>query len=323
MRTAWAAFAAGIALAAGCRTPQGQPRETGGVAALANPALYVLGRAQDGGLPHLGCERESCCAAARRSGRRETPACLGLHDGRHGKLYLFEATPAIEQQVALLHELGSIEGRGRAPVDGLFVTHAHLGHYLGLAWLGREVAASQRTPLFVTPRFAQWLRDNGPWSQLVDLEQVELRATEPGGAVELTADLVVESLAVPHRDEFSDTVAFRIRGPRRTVLFCPDVDAWTRHAGLLDRLLEGVDVAYLDATFYDGRELPDRIRAEIPHPPMLDTMDRLAARAAAKPGTIRFLHFNHTNPAWNDPGVADSVRARGFGIAEVGERVDL
>ena len=286
-------------------------------------SLFVLGRAQDGGLPHLGCERESCCGAARRSGRVETPAALGIHLAASNQLFLVEATPAIEPQIALLHRLVGATGRGRRPVDGVLVTHAHLGHYLGLAWLGREVASTSRLPLFVSERFASYLRTNGPWSQLIDLEQIVPQPFAPGARFMLTEGVEVEAIAVPHRDEFSDTMAFKIRGPHHTVLFCPDIDAWGRHAGLLETLMDGVDVAYLDATFYDGRELPERVRAEIPHPPMLDTMARLAEVAREHPGRVRFIHLNHTNPAWNEAGLRAAIEAKGFRIAEVGERVEL
>ncbi|MBI5850544.1 MAG: MBL fold metallo-hydrolase [Planctomycetes bacterium] len=307
------------------------PAVLSALAACASPAtldeggleLFVLGRAQDGGLPHLGCEREACCAAARRSGRIETPACLGIHDPASGALWLVEATPAIEAQVAALHAMTGTRERGRRPVDGLLVTHAHLGHYLGLAWLGREVAATEAMPLFVSTRFAEYLRTNGPWSQLVALAQVEPRPFAPGSRFVLRDGLEIEAISVPHRDEFSDTVAFKVRGPRRTVLFCPDVDAWDRHEGLLERLLDGVDVAYLDATFFDGRELPERVRAEIPHPPMVDTMARLEGFAREHAGAVRFIHLNHTNPAWNDDALRAAIEARGFAIAQVGERVLL
>jgi pyrroloquinoline quinone biosynthesis protein B len=285
--------------------------------------LFVLGRAQDGGLPHVGCDRESCCAQARRTGRVETPACLGIHDRQTGALALIEATPAVERQLALLHDLAGSPPRGRQPVDAVFLTHAHIGHYLGLAHFGREVASTQGLPVLGTPRMLAFLRAHGPWQQLVDLGQLDLRAVEPGGSVKLFGALTVEAIPVPHRDEYSDTVAYRIRGPERTVLFCPDVDAWGRHDGLLDRLLEGVDVAYLDATFYDGRELPERVRGEIPHPTMVDSMGRLEERVSSAPGSIRFLHLNHTNPAFHPGDIADSVLARGFGIAQVGERTGL
>ncbi|MCH2162295.1 MAG: MBL fold metallo-hydrolase [Phycisphaerales bacterium] len=285
--------------------------------------LYVLGSAQDGGLPHVGCEKP-CCVNARATGRVETPACLGIHDRHSGRLVLVEATPAVESQLATFYELTGVKGRGRQPVDAVLITHAHIGHYAGLIQFGREVASTREMPTYVTPSMAGFLRDNGPWSQLVELGQLDLVEITPGKQrFEPIEGLEVEAIAVPHREEFSDTVAFRFHGPEQTVLFCPDIDRWTVRQGLLEGLLEGVDVAYLDGTFYDGRELPGRNIADIPHPPIVDTMDRLAEDAKERPGRIRFLHINHSNPVYNDEAVIAEVEARGFGIARTGEKVDL
>lgn len=286
--------------------------------------LIVLGIAQDGGLPHLGCERD-CCRAARASGRVEYPASLGIVDRRAGqpKLLLVEATPRVEEQTALLHQLADVHGRGRTPVDAVMVTHAHIGHYLGLALFGREVVGAKNLPVFCSPRFADYLRGHGPWKQLVALEQIDVRAFEVGKPFEPWPGLQVRAIAVPHRDEFSDTMAYVIEGPSRRALFVPDVDAWERAPGLLEKLLEGVDVAYLDGTFYDGSELPERNLAEIRHPLILRTMDMLANVAQEHPGRIRFLHLNHTNPALHRADIRASIAARGFAIAEMGERVRL
>lgn len=291
---------------------------------LAHVELFVLGVAQDGGLPHLGCER-ACCANARASGRVEYPAALGVVDRRSGasKLLLVEATPRIEEQVALLHQLAGVHGRGRSPVDAVMVTHAHIGHYLGLALFGREVVGAQHLPVFCSPRFAGYLRGHGPWRQLVELEQIDVHAFAVGEPFEPWPGVSVEAVAVPHRDEFSDTMAYRITGPNQSVLFVPDVDAWERSPGLLQRLLEGVDVAYLDGTFYDGSELPERNLKEIRHPLIVRTMQRLADVAAQHPGRIRFLHLNHTNPALHDAGIRTDMLARGFAVAAMGERVRL
>jgi pyrroloquinoline quinone biosynthesis protein B len=284
--------------------------------------LVVLGIAQDGGRPHLGCEA-TCCESARRRGEVDFPACIGIHDRASDALLLIEATPAIEPQVAALHRTFGITGRGRRPVDALLLTHAHIGHYLGLAELGREVASTQALPVFVTPRFAAYLRANGPWSQLVALGEIDLREIDTTRTFEPIDGITVEAIPVPHRDEFSDTLAFRIRGPNRCVLFVPDVDSWDRHPGLLEELLEGVDVAYVDGTFYDGRELPGRDLREIPHPFVVDTMSRLSERAKALPASVRFLHLNHSNPLWLDESLAREVDERGFAVAKIGERVGL
>jgi len=118
-------------------------------------------------------------------------------------------------------------------------------------------------------------------------------------------------------------MAFRIRGPNKTVLFVPDIDSWRDDPGLLDRLVEGVDVAYLDATFYDGRELPGRDLSKVRHPFMIDTMQRLESQASERPGRFRFIHLNHTNPALHDEELRQSISARGFRIAAQGERVGI
>ena len=287
--------------------------------------LVVLGRAQDGGLPHVGCTRP-CCVEARASGRVETPACLGVIDRQEDRLVLIEATPAIDTQLALLQATAGQGDRERNPVDAVLLTHAHIGHYLGLAHFGREVASTKSTPVHLSPRFAEFLRSNGPWSQLVELDQIELMEFKPGSRFQPIPDLEVEAFPVPHRDEFSDTMAYKIHGPNRTVLFVPDIDRWdaeTVGADFIDRLFEGVDIAYIDATFYDGRELPGRNLLMIPHPPMIDSMDRFAERVKRKPGMIRFIHLNHTNPALHEPSVQETVRSRGFLIAVPGERVEL
>ena len=287
--------------------------------------LVVLGRGQDGGLPQLGCQKP-CCRSARAEGRWELPAALGLVDHDRGLLHLVEATPAIAQQVALLQDC--LVGRPlEAPLlDGLLLTHAHIGHYLGLAQLGREVAATDRLPLHVSSRVASFLKQNQPWAQLVELNQVQLECFEPGRSFELTPDVAVEPIPVPHRDEFFDTVAFKFRGPRSSVLFLPDIDRWddpTLGEGFLEDLLCDVSLAFVDGTFYDGRELPGRDLAVIPHPPIVDTIERLADLARRRPGLIRFIHLNHTNPLLHEPQLREQLEARGFGLATMGQRISL
>ena len=293
-------------------------------APVADVELFVLGTAQDGGLPHFGCE-QPCCTNARETGRVLFPTALGVVDrrGNAPRLLLVEATPRIEEQVALLHELAAVHGRGRQPVDAVLTTHAHLGHYLGLAWFGREVAGSKQVPVHCSPRFGSFLRGHAPWKQLVALQQIDVREFALGEPFAPWPGLSVQAIAVPHRDEFSDTVAFVLKGPRQSVLFVPDIDAWEKAPGLLERLLDGVDVAYLDGTFFDGRELPDRDIAEIPHPLMVRTMERLAEVAQRQPRRIRFLHCNHSNPVLHDAAMRAMVESRGFAIAEPGERVTL
>ncbi len=283
---------------------------------------WLLGRMQDGGLPHLGCEAP-CCADARSRGVVEHPCSLGIRDRRSGDLLMIEATPAIEPQMAMLHELAGGSRRPRRPVDALMLTHAHIGHYAGLMHLGQEVAAVDRVPVHCTVRMADFIQRNAPWSGVEAGGHIVLHAHDPGEAgvvaFEPLPGLRVEAIRVPHRDDYSDTVAFKVRGPSQCLLWAPDVDQWGRHEDLLDGLLADVDLAYLDATFFSEDECPGRDLSKIPHPFMAETMELLADRAAGSPGSLRFMHFNHTNPVLHDRDLANVVVERGFAIAEVGD----
>ncbi len=312
-------FALATVVLIGCGAPPPNPRASD--AGANGVELVVLGVAQDGGVPHLGCERV-CCAAARLRGEHLYPASLGLR-AADGRLLLVEATPAIDAQVALLHRTFGVSGRGRRPVDAILLTHAHIGHYLGLAQLGREVAGAPGVEVWVSPRFARFLRENGPWSQLVQLGQIVLREFAPGARFSPLPGIEVTALPVPHRDEYSDTMAYVLHGPRRSALFVPDIDRWENASSVFRAALQAADVAFLDGTFFDGSELPGRDLDEIPHPPMVRTMEWLADRAAAAPGALRFLHFNHTNPVLRDAQAASAVRALGFALAQRGDTVTL
>lgn len=306
-------------LAYGCRTSRtslgaGEP-------ARSRFEVVVLGVAQDGGVPHVGCSK-ACCRRARRERWALLPACIAVHDREDNKLLLVEATPGIEAQLALLHRLTG-QNRGRCPVDAVMITHAHIGHYTGLMHFGKEVAATDRVPVHVSPRMASFLRNNGPWGQLVQQKQIDIREFTPGERFTPLPGITVEAVLVPHRDEYSDTMAFRIFGPKRAVLFVPDIDSWEKQPGLLDTLLQDIDVAYVDGTFYDTKELPERIRSTIAHPPIVETMELLSSRAKNKPGSVRFIHVNHTNPVITDRKIQEGMSARGFRVARQGERIDI
>jgi pyrroloquinoline quinone biosynthesis protein B len=216
-------------------------------------------------------------------------------------------------------------------VDGVLLTHAHMGHYLGLAWFGYESVHTRGLPVWATPRMARFLRENGPWSQLVALGNVELRELQPGagargggGAVELGDSVAVRAVSVPHRDEYTDTVGFRIEGPRATVLYVPDTDSWDAWGDRLDEVLEGVDVALVDATFYSAGELPGREVSEIGHPLVTDSLERFGDAVHAGRLRVHFIHLNHSNPAL-DPRSPErrAIEAAGFHVAEEGEEIPL
>ena len=276
----------------------------------------VLGMAQDGGVPHIGCRQERCEAARRDPSRRERVASLGLVDG--DRRFLIDATPDLPSQVASLDP-----GRpgSRPIVDGILLTHAHIGHYTGLMYLGREALGASGVPVWATPRMARFLRENGPWSQLVALGNIALKEMEPGREMALTERLRVTPLLVPHRDELSDTVGFRIQGPSRALLYIPDIDKWERWDRGLPEEVAGVDWALLDGTFEDPAEVPGRSRAEIPHPLVGETVARLGP--PPRRAQVLFIHLNHTNRLLRDEAAVRSLGAKGFAVARDGQELEL
>jgi pyrroloquinoline quinone biosynthesis protein B len=246
--------------------------------------LVVLGIVQDGGLPHIGCQRPPCSDA--RAGLRaaEKVSCLGLVNRETGAAYLFDATPDMPAQMQALTG-------GRVP-DGIFLTHAHIGHYTGLMYLGKEALAARGVPVYGTRRMGEFLTANGPWSLLVKDGNIDLRALEPDRPLLLPGGVTVTAFTVPHRDEFTDTVGFRIEGPRAKALYVPDADRWEKWPRSIRDLADGVDLAFLDGTFASPREVASRDPATIPHPIMSATRDLLRGTRAR----VWFIHLNHTNP---------------------------
>jgi len=278
----------------------------GGVRA---PEAVVLGIGQDGGRPQIGCRR-ACCADA----DPVTPACLALI-GSDGRRWLIDATPAIGEQLRLLDSI--VPRESETPViDGVLLTHGHLGHFTGLAQLGREALAADGVPVWAQPRLRRVLESDAPWSLLAEHGHVVFR-DDP---VVLGGGLSVEVLPVPHRDEISETVAFRVEGPTGSVLWLPDIDSWELwERDVIDEVAR-VDVAYLDATFYDDGEL-DRDMSAIPHPRVVDTVRRFVDRAPELAARVRLVHLNHTNPVLREGSAERAfVERAGLSVAAPGDR---
>jgi pyrroloquinoline quinone biosynthesis protein B len=281
--------------------------------AASGPYAVVLGIAQDGGMPHAGCKQPLCAEARSDSTKRLHVASLGLVDPAAGKRFLVDATPDFAEQM---------ESLGGRP-DGILLTHAHIGHYLGLAQLGREVLGARRIPVYCTPSMAMFLRANKPWSRLVALENIAIHEVAPGSEVVLTENLRATPIRVPHRDEDSDTVAWLIRGPSRSILWLPDIDKWQKWDRSLATILEDLSlIAFVDGTFHSADEIPGRSIAEIPHPLASETAEILAPAPQAK-GRVFVVHLNHTNRLLWDADARAALEARGLGVAKEGQRIPL
>ena len=305
---------AGLLLTLGCVASSGSTS----VATSDAPYVIVLGVAQDGGYPQAGTGPGD----AWNPDRRRLVASLGIIDPASGERWLIEATPDFREQ---LHLLDLAAPGDRAPgLSGILLTHAHIGHYTGLMQLGHEVMGAQGVPVYAMPRMRRFLSTNGPWDQLVRFRNIELRPLEDGRALRLNERISITPFLVPHRDEYSETVGFRIEGPTRTVIFLPDIDKWERWDVPIEDVVAGADVAWLDGTFHMEGEIPGRDMAQIPHPFIVETMARFATADPDVRGRIRFIHLNRTNPVlWEGSDARRSVERAGFRVAGFLERVQL
>ncbi len=280
------------------------------------PWLIVLGTAQDAGVPQAGCQKDCCVWARADSSRRRLPACLGIVDPRSRKRWIIDCTPSFPEQLALL-DRHSDPSWGLA---GIFLTHAHMGHYVGLLQLGREVMGVKNLPVHVMPRIQEFLTRDAPWRLLVEHGNIDLKPMKEQVSIQLADDLQMTPILVPHRDELSETVCFRIDGPEKSGLHLPDIDAWTDWNQSAEEIVCGVDVAWLDGTFYDLSEVSHRNADKIPHPTIQQSMAFFSTLKYSQRSKIRFTHLNHTNPICRkDSSARLKLEAAGFNVAGEGE----
>ena len=284
------------------------------------PFIYILGVAQDAGYPQAGCYLPHCLPGWKNPELRRSATSLALVDPVTETKYLFEATPNLPEQ---LYKLETIASDTNYSLEGVFLTHAHMGHYTGLMYFGFESMSANNLSVYAMPRMRAYLRNNGPWSQLVTMNNISLKEIEDQQPVNFER-FSVTPILVPHRDEFSETVGYRIQGPLKTALFIPDIDKWEIWNRSITEEIHLVDYALLDATFFDGNELPGRDMADIPHPFVLESMELFSELSAADKAKVWFIHLNHTNPLLNSDSKAyQRVIEAGYNVAREGEKLGL
>jgi pyrroloquinoline quinone biosynthesis protein B len=284
--------------------------------------LVVLGTLQDGGMPHIGCEAKACRELIQHPDPTKKVVSLGLIDHDDQKNYLFEATPDISSQMSLLKELSSFQ-KDKIP-SGIFLTHAHMGHYTGLLQLGKEALGAKSATVFAMPKMKSFLKSHQPWSMLIDQKNIQVESLENETPKQLTTNINIIPVLVPHRDELSETVGYKIVGPNKTVLFIPDINKWSLWDKDILTQIKAVDYAFIDATFFDNSEVGYRDLSEIPHPFVIESMSLLEDLSKTDKEKVYFIHFNHTNPLVDTKSSASiQVISAGFQIASMGMQLEL
>ena len=284
-----------------------------------SPFIYVLGNVQDAGLPHIGCD-EKICVDAFNENKQHFVTSLALVDKKNNEYSLFDVTPDISEQLRIIEN--DLFNQFTLPKN-IFITHAHIGHYSGLMYFGREALGSKGVKVNVLPRMFDFVNDNAPWSQLVNLNNIALNKINFRDNIEINPNLTVIPIQVPHRDEFSETAAFLIIGPNKTALYLPDIDKWSKWSISIVEMLLNVDYAFIDASFYTNNEINRDIN-EIPHPLVIETIELFSDLSDYQRDKVYFIHMNHTNQML-DPNsdISGNVLQKGFNIARLGQKFHL
>ena len=287
--------------------------------------VKVTGTAQDGGIPHIGCFCANCQRAWNDPRHTRLVASLSLFDIVENKTFFIDVTPDVHEQTRMVRDRIDPENRiKKFQPDGILLTHAHIGHYTGLMFYGYEAQSTDRLPVYCSKRMGSFLSENGPWSQLVDRKNIQLEPMIPGKTFRLTPQITISALHVPHREEYSDTLGYKIKGPARSLLYIPDIHDWnTWDRSIVDEVRD-VDVALVDGTFFSPEELPSRDLSSIGHPFIVDTMKILKDVIGDRKTRIYFTHLNHSNLALDPTGEASKiVKKFAFGLAADGMEFPL
>ena len=281
--------------------------------------IYILGNTQDAGLPHIGCQHPFCEDNFNVYEEHYTTS-IAVVNSDLKKYILFEATPDITFQLNNLKK--NIFDEFLLP-ESIYITHAHIGHYTGLMYFGREALGSKDLLVKVLPRMSNFLQNNGPWSQLVDINNIKIKEINFGLSTNELNNIQITPVQVPHRDEYSETAGYIIKGKNKKALFIPDIDKWEKWDRDLSQLAKDFDFLLIDATFYDSKEI-NRDISEIPHPLVTETMDLLSGLNIENRNKVYFIHMNHTNMML-DPNskLSKLVTSKGFNIARLGQKLYL
>lgn len=276
--------------------------------------VLILGIAQDAGYPQANCEKEQCKKYWQGEEHPRYVSSIALVDPSSQSAWLFDATPDFKNQLQML-KIQAPESK----LKGIFLTHAHIGHYTGLMQLGHEVMGASDVAVYAMPKMTTFLQTNGPWNQLVDYGNILLQPLYADQAINLTSGLSVTPFLVSHRDEYSETVGYKIQYSGSSLLFIPDINKWEVWDRSIENEIKKVDLALLDGTFYDANELPGRNMSEIPHPFIQESLVRFSSLPLTEKKKIMFIHFNHTNPLILDSPEREHVEKLGYRVAKEGD----
>ncbi len=264
--------------------------------------VKILGTIQDAGIPHINCQCNNCTSAIIKS---KLVASIAIISGK--ETFIIDCTPDFPYQVINL-------GKNTSEINGIFITHLHIGHYLGLVYLGREAASTNKMKILATAENLQFIESNKPFSHLIDREEIKCQEIKFDNPLQLNSQLSITPFEVPHRNEDGNTSGYHIEGSK-SLIYIPDMDDYSDE---VLKKIESADIALIDGSFYTKSEIMRQ--RNVPHPPITLSIDKLKNFNTR----VIFTHFNHSNPVLNSESKEyKEVISKGFEIAQDGMVISL
>ena len=257
--------------------------------------LMVLGTVQDGGFPQAGCFQKCCKSIS--STQKRLISSISVINKETNDCWIIDITPDFKDQIKLIEDFLSIDCLPN--IKGVFLTHAHVGHYLGLLDLGTKIMDMSNIPIYAMPRMKSFLENNAPFNFLIESENIIINNIDNNEMINLSDQVSLSPFLVPHRNELSETVGYNIKSNSKSIIYIPDIDAWNLWNDNILEVVKENDLLFLDGTFYDSNELPNRDISNIPHPFISDSLKMFSELNCFDKEKIFFTHLNHSNPLLN------------------------
>lgn len=267
--------------------------------------IQILGTAQDGGIPQLGCNCSNCKLAHNDESYARLVASIAIIG--NSNTILVDTTPDIVKQLNNLRNYKAPSSKN--PIDGVIITHLHLGHYIGLLQFGTEAAATKELAVYTTEEVKEFITTNKPFKYLKERKQISLCRLTLNNEISFN-EFSICPFEVPHRNEDGNTIGIEIKNDKTdsTLLYISDTDSLTNE---IIQKINSAEKVVFDGTFYSEDELPRQ--KDVPHPPMMTTATILGYQ---DPKKFYFTHLNHSNPAVNSRSQeAKALEKMNYGIA--------
>ena len=249
-------------------------------------SFKILGTIQDGGYPHPGCYQD-CCENIRNKSNNRLISSGAIINKISKEFWLLDLSPDINKQYHMIDSSYKL--------SGIFLTHAHVGHYLGLMQLGLEVMNLKNIPIYAMPLMKKFIENNSSLKFLIENNNIIVKEINIIKDINLGNDLIISPFLVPHRNELSETVGYKLMTRKKSIIYLPDIDSWDEWNIELIDLIKDNNFLYIDGTFYDKNEIKNRDISKIPHPSVIDTMKLIGRLNKKHKKKIFFTHLNHTN----------------------------